>query len=87
MANIIIIDDEMHCVNVLKNLITKVHPDYKITGTFCNSIQGLEYLQNHSTDLLFLDIEMPNLNGLPYWTKSCPLTLILFLRRHMTNMP
>jgi two-component system LytT family response regulator len=73
MANIIIIDDEMHCVNVLKNLITKVHPDYKITGTFSNSIKGLEYLQAHSPDLLFLDIEMPNLNGFALLDKILPI--------------
>src|SRR5690554_5702411 len=73
MANIIIIDDEMHCVNVLKNLITKVHPDYKIAGTFCNSIQGLEYLQAHTPDLLFLDIEMPNLNGFALLDKILPI--------------
>lgn len=73
MANIIIIDDEMHCVNVLKNLIKKVHPDYNIAGTFRNSIQGLEYLQAHSPDLLFLDIEMPNLNGFALLDKILPI--------------
>lgn len=73
MTKILIIDDEMHCVNVLRNLITKVHPDYEITGTFCNSVQGLEYLQKHSTDLLFLDIEMPIMNGFALLDKILPV--------------
>lgn len=63
MTNIIIIDDEEHCTNVLKHLIRKVDADYTITGIFTNPLQGLEFIKKHPPDLLFLDIEMPNLNG------------------------
>jgi len=63
MTNIIIIDDEAHCTNVLKQLIEKIHADYTITGIFTDPHQGLEFIKQHPPDLLFLDIEMPNLNG------------------------
>ncbi|HWK99630.1 MAG TPA: response regulator, partial [Parapedobacter sp.] len=63
MTNIIIIDDEAHCTNVLKQLIEKIHADYTITGVFTDPHQGLEFIKQHPPDLLFLDIEMPNLNG------------------------
>ncbi|MAP80660.1 MAG: DNA-binding response regulator [Aequorivita sp.] len=63
MAKIIIIDDEMHCTNVLASLIEKIHSDYTITGIFTNPIEGLEFIKNNPPDLLFLDIEMPKLNG------------------------
>lgn len=63
MTNIIIIDDEAHCTNVLQSLIKKTHSDYVITGIFTNSLEGLEFIKKNPPDLLFLDIEMPNLNG------------------------
>ncbi len=73
MAKLIIIDDEMHCVNVLNNLVKKMHPDYEITGIFCNPVEGLAYIQNNPPDLLFLDIEMPHLNGFALLDKLLPI--------------
>ena len=73
MAKLIIIDDETHCLNVLNNLIKKVHPDYEIIGSFSNPIEGLEFIRNHPPDLLFLDIEMPNLNGFALLDKVLPI--------------
>ncbi|QAA82892.1 response regulator transcription factor [Aequorivita sp. H23M31] len=63
MIKVIIIDDESHCIDVLKNLIEKIDSDYTITGIFTNPLLGLEFIKNNPPDLLFLDIEMPNLNG------------------------
>lgn len=63
MTKIIIIDDETHCINVLENLIEKMQADYSIIGTFTNPLKGLEFIKSNPPDLLFLDIEMPNLNG------------------------
>ena len=73
MAKIIIIDDEKHCVNVLGKLIKKVHPDYEIAGAFSNPVEGLEYIRNHPPDLLFLDIEMPVLNGFALLDRILPI--------------
>lgn len=73
MINIIIIDDEAHCINVLENLIEKVHSDYKISGVFTNPLVGLEFIKNNPPDLLFLDIEMPNLNGFALLDNLLPI--------------
>jgi two-component system LytT family response regulator len=73
MAKIIIIDDEMHCLNVLNKLIKKVHPDYEIVGSFSNPIEGLECIRNNPPDLLFLDIEMPVLNGFALLDRILPI--------------
>ena len=73
MANIIIIDDEEHCINVLENLIEKTHSDYIITGVFTNPLQGLEFIKNNPPDLLFLDIEMPNMNGFTLLDNLLPI--------------
>ncbi|HBC05704.1 LytTR family DNA-binding domain-containing protein [Aequorivita todarodis] len=73
MTKVIIIDDEAHCTEVLANLIKKVHSDYEILGIFTNPIEGLLYIQNNPPDLLFLDIEMPNLNGFALLDKLLPI--------------
>ncbi|MCM4169391.1 Transcriptional regulatory protein BtsR [Arenibacter antarcticus] len=73
MANIIIIDDEDHCTNVLENLINKVHPDYKVIGIFTNPLDGLDFIKDNPPDLLFLDIEMPNLNGFALLDNLLPI--------------
>lgn len=73
MTQIVIIDDEMHCANVLESLVKKVHADYKIAGSFTNPVMGLEYLQHNPPDLLFLDIEMPHLNGFAMLDKLLPI--------------
>jgi two-component system LytT family response regulator len=73
MTKVIIIDDEAHCTQVLANLIERVHSDYTITGIFTNPLEGLQFIQNNPPDLLFLDIEMPNLNGFALLDKLLPI--------------
>jgi len=73
MIKIIIIDDEAHCINVLKNLIEKIQVNYKITHVFTDAIQGLEFIKKNPPDLLFLDIEMPILNGFTLLDKLRPI--------------
>lgn len=73
MTKVIIIDDEEHCTNVLANLIERVHSDYTISGIFTNPLEGLQFIQNNPPDLLFLDIEMPNLNGFALLDKLLPI--------------
>ncbi|MEO8934226.1 MAG: LytTR family DNA-binding domain-containing protein [Xanthomarina sp.] len=73
MIKIIIIDDESHCISVLESLIDKLRADYEITGTFTNPLQGLEFIKNNPPDVLFLDIEMPNLNGFALLDNLLPI--------------
>lgn len=73
MAKIIIIDDEVHCVNVLVNLVTKIQANHTVIGTFCNPVEGLKFISGNPPDLLFLDIEMPNLNGFALLDKMRPV--------------
>lgn len=73
MTEIVIIDDEVHCTSVLENLIGKMDPKYQITGVFNDPVKGLEFIRKNPPDLLFLDIEMPNLNGFALLDKLLPI--------------
>jgi len=62
---VIIIDDEPLAINVIKNYIEKVKK-LELIETFSNAIDAQSYLQNNEVDLVFLDINMPILNGLDF---------------------
>ena len=63
MINAIIIDDESHCLVTLSMLLDEYCPEVKILEQ-CNSAKkGLEAIEKHKPHLVFLDIEMPTMNG------------------------
>jgi two-component system LytT family response regulator len=59
----ILIDDEVHCTESLRLLLEISAPHVKVVSAFNESNAALDYLQTHSVDLVFLDIEMPEMNG------------------------
>ena len=63
--NCLIIDDEPLAINVIKSYIEEIDT-ITILNTFSNAIDALTYLKEHSVDLIFLDINMPLLNGLDF---------------------
>ena len=63
MIKAIIIDDELDSIETLKWKIENYCPELSLIETFNDPTQGLSYLKNNDIDLLFLDIEMPKLNG------------------------
>jgi DNA-binding LytR/AlgR family response regulator len=70
MLKAIAIDDEPIALEVIKNLAAEVGI-VSIDACFTNAFRGLEYLQKHKPDLLFLDIKMPSISGLDL-LKSIP---------------
>ena len=59
----IIIDDEPLARKLLTEFSEKV-PFLEVLDTFSNGIEALKYLKQHSPDLIFLDIQMPEIDGL-----------------------
>jgi two-component system LytT family response regulator len=65
MTNIrcLAIDDEPLALNVLENYIAQT-PDLELVERFTNSVKALQFLNQNEVDLLFVDIQMPDLSGL-----------------------
>ena len=63
MIDCIIIDDEQHAIDLLKEHINHVH-FLKIVGTATNPIEGLAMIADLKPGLVFLDVQMPNLTGI-----------------------
>ena len=61
--NCIIIDDESSAINIIKKFVESV-PKLNLLGTFENSIEGLQFVHDNPVELIYLDINMPNLNGI-----------------------
>lgn len=61
----IIIDDEPLAISLLESYAQKV-PFLDLVYSTENPIQALEYIQNNDSDLIFLDIQMPELTGINF---------------------
>ena len=59
----IIVDDEPPATRILENYIGKVS-FLENAGVFNDSLKALEFLNSHAIDVVFLDIQMPQLTGL-----------------------
>lgn len=59
----LLIDDEKTSRNVLRSYLTKYCPDVNIAAEAENVQQALQAIHEHTPDLIFLDVEMPQGNG------------------------
>ncbi|MXV16647.1 LytR/AlgR family response regulator transcription factor [Hufsiella ginkgonis] len=60
----IIIDDEPHCISSLKYDINLFCPEVEVIDACHNGHEGISSIKKNDPDLVFLDIEMPAMNGL-----------------------
>lgn len=61
----VLIDDEPKAIDILKRYC-KDSETIEILASFRNPVKAVEFLQEESVDLIFLDINMPKLNGLEF---------------------
>jgi DNA-binding LytR/AlgR family response regulator len=65
MLKCLVIDDEPLAVQLLTNYIANI-PFLELAGTFNNPMEALISLHAQPVDLIFLDIQMPQLNGVQF---------------------
>jgi DNA-binding LytR/AlgR family response regulator len=63
MITCIIVDDEQHAIDILQHYV-KQTPYLKLAASFTNPFDALELLGRQKIDLVFLDIQMPELSGI-----------------------
>ena len=61
----IVVDDEPLAISLLESYIRKV-PFLELVFSTENLIEALEFIQNNAADLVFLDIQMPELTGINF---------------------
>ena len=79
--NCIIIDDEPLAREEMHALVEEVS-DIKVLEKFSNAIAALDFFKKNKVDLIFLDIEMPIVNGLEFAAQMPDESLIVFTTAH-----
>lgn len=65
MINAIAIDDEPLALQLVAGYIEKT-PGLNLAGKFDNPLDAFEYMSKESVDMIFVDIQMPDLNGIEF---------------------
>lgn len=61
---IAVVEDESSIRNGLAKMISRLDPEYELVGTAANGIEGLHLVKKTDPDLVIMDIQMPEMNGL-----------------------
>ncbi len=62
MMRALIVDDELHARNALKAALVRTG-ELDVVGTCANAVQAIQAIKTERPDVLFLDIQMPKVNG------------------------
>jgi two-component system, LytTR family, response regulator len=74
----ILIDDEPLAISRLRRLLAKHADTFDIVGEATNGAEGLTLVEAQQPDLIFLDIEMPLLNGFEMLSRLTTMPLVVF---------
>lgn len=66
MLEAVIVDDEIKALQSLSWELTNFSDEIKVTASFTDSSEALSYLEQNTPDCLFLDIEMPKMDGFQF---------------------
>ena len=72
-----IVDDEYLAIKILTEYASRIG-DVQVDATFTSPAEALEYLLSNTVDLLFLDIQMPQLNGFDLLKGLSPAPMVIF---------
>ena len=77
MINCVAIDDEPLALNLLKEYISKIS-FLQLVASFTDAIEAKAFLDKEKVDLLFLDIQMPDINGIQLYNAMHEKPLVIF---------
>ena len=70
-----IVDDEPLALGLLESYVNKT-PFLQLTGKYSSAVQAMKELPGEEVDLLFLDIQMPELNGPPHSVNTLSTVIV-----------
>jgi two-component system, LytTR family, response regulator len=65
MISCIIVDDEQHAIDILVHYINQT-PQLQLVGATTNPLEALKMVADQKVDLVFLDVQMPELSGIDF---------------------
>ena len=73
----LIVDDEQYARKLLEGYVNKI-PDLDLAGLCKNSMEAMQQLNQQRIDLIFLDIQMPDLTGIDFLKTLTNKPLVIF---------
>ena len=77
LLSCIIVDDEPLAVKLLESFVAKT-PELQLLASFTDSVEAINAVKEQKPDLLFLDIQMPDINGMELAHMIPPTTRVIF---------
>ncbi len=77
ILNCWIVDDEPLALSLLESYVNKV-PFLKLTGKYSSAVSAMKNIANEKVDVLFLDIQMPEVNGMDFAYTISDHTRVIF---------
>src|ERR1700712_4064575 len=81
MISCIAIDDEPLALEVLKKYASQT-PGLKLVATYSDAVETAVFLGSHEINLLFLDIQMPDINGFQLYKNLAVKPMVIFTTAH-----
>jgi len=75
------IDDEPLALELVRSYVARM-PEVQLLGTFEDAISGIEFLTRKQPDLVFLDINMPDISGIELAKALKEKPMIIFTTAH-----
>lgn len=72
-----VVDDEPLALGLMASYVKKT-PFLELVGAYNSAVQAMQEMHDHPVDLIFLDIQMPELNGLDYSRMIPAQTRVVF---------
>ena len=79
--NCIIVDDESNALDVLESYIAKVE-FLRLIGRCADAGQAADVMQDNHVDVIFLDIDIPELSGIDFLRTLDPKPKVIFTTAH-----
>ena len=62
---IVAVDDEPLALQLISNYVEKI-PTLQLVGKFVNPLEAAKFLEENTVDIILLDVQMPDLNGIEF---------------------
>lgn len=76
--NCLILDDEQVSRDILRKLISRV-PQLKLVASCENALSAIDVMSEKAVDLIFLDVEMPEISGIEFLDTIKNKPLVIFV--------
>ena len=81
MISCIALDDEPLALDLLQNFASKI-PSIDLQKTFTDPEAAAKHLRKFPVDLLFLDIQMPDISGIDFYKSLAQSVMVIFTTAH-----